>query len=79
MIINKDTNVGKILETYGDIAPMMELMGVKRIGRFSVRRLAARFLTVERAAKVHRVPLDAFLLKLNKALELTSAEGARRP
>ncbi|MHA2112235.1 MAG: DUF1858 domain-containing protein [Candidatus Hodarchaeales archaeon] len=68
MKINKDTRVSDILKEYGDIADVMEIFGIKRVGRYSVRRLITKALTVERAARVHRVPLDEFLVTLNKAL-----------
>ncbi len=68
MKITKDTRVSAILEEYGDIADVMEVFGVKRVGRYSVRKLATRALTVEWAARVHRVPLDEFLDILNKAV-----------
>jgi hypothetical protein len=66
--ITKDTRISDILEKYGDIADVMELFGVKRVGRYSVRALAAKALTVEWAARIHRVPLDEFLGIINKAV-----------
>lgn len=42
MEITKDTCVSAILEEYGDIAEVMELFGVKRVPRYSLRMLAAR-------------------------------------
>ena len=68
LTITKDTRVSTILETYGDIADVMEIFGVKRVGRYSVRKLATKALTVEWAARVHRVPLDEFLGILHKAV-----------
>ena len=68
MTITKDTKVFDILEEYGDIADVMEVFGVTRVGKYSVRRLITRALTVERAAKIHKVPLDEFLDILNKAV-----------
>jgi Domain of unknown function (DUF1858) len=68
MVITKDTKVYEILEKYGDIADVMEAFGVKRVGRYSVRRQLTKALTVEWAARVHRVPLDEFLDILNKAV-----------
>ena len=70
MEITKDTKVSAILQEYGDIADVMEVFGVKRVGRYSLRRMLTKALTVERAARVHRVPLDEFLRTLNKAVEL---------
>lgn len=69
MEITKDTRISEILNTYGDIADVMELFGVKRVGRYSIRALAARALTVEWAARIHRVPLDEFLKILNQAIQ----------
>jgi hypothetical protein len=68
MEINKDTRIADILNTYGDIAEVMEVFGIQRVGRYSVRALAAKALTVEWAARIHRVPLDEFLVILNKAV-----------
>jgi len=68
MRITKDTRVSTILQEYGDIADVMELFGVKRVGRYSVRKLATKALTVEWAAKIHRVPLDEFVTILNNAV-----------
>lgn len=66
--ITKDTRVSDILREYGDIAEVMETFGVKRVGGFSVRKYLTKALTVERAAKVHRVPLDEFLTTLRTAV-----------
>jgi hypothetical protein len=68
MEITKDTRVSDILAEYGDIAEVMEVFGVKRVGRYSMRRMLTKALTVERAARVHRVPLDEFLETLRKAV-----------
>jgi hypothetical protein len=66
--ITKDTKVSDILQEYGDIADVMEVFGVKRVGRYSLRRMITKALTVERAARIHRVPLDEFLNILNTAV-----------
>ncbi len=68
MEITKDTRISEILETYGDIANVMEVFGVKRVGRYSLRAFLAKALTVEWAARVHRVPLAEFLEILKKAI-----------
>lgn len=68
MKITKDTRVSEILLKYGDIADVMEIFGVQRVGRYSLRMFLAKALTVEWAAKVHRVPLDEFLDILNRAV-----------
>jgi Ca2+-binding EF-hand superfamily protein len=74
MKITKDTKVFDILQEYGDIADVMEAFGVKRVGKYSVRRLITRILTVERAAKVHKVDLAEFLTILNKAIDAKETE-----
>jgi hypothetical protein len=68
MELTKDTRVYDILQEYGDIADVMEVFGVKRVGRYSLRALATRALTVEWAARIHRVPLDEFLAILRQAV-----------
>ena len=68
MDITKDTKVAAILKEYGDIADVMEAFGVKRVGRYSFRRIITKALTVERAARIHGVPLDEFIETLNKAV-----------
>ncbi len=70
MEITKDTRVSDILTEYGDIADVMEVFGIKRVGRYSLRRFITKAITVETAARVHRVPLDEFLETLNKAIAL---------
>ncbi|RKX75945.1 MAG: hypothetical protein DRP60_08155 [Spirochaetes bacterium] len=70
MTITKNTRVFDILEEYGDIEKVMEAMGIHSVGKYSIRRIITRFLTVERAAKIHKKPLDEFLVTLNKAVEL---------
>jgi hypothetical protein len=77
MEITKDTKVSAILEEYGDIAEVMEVFGVKRVGRYSLRRLITKALTVETAARIHRVPLDEFLGILREAV--ASVERGQEP
>lgn len=68
MKITKDTRVSEILREYGDIAEVMEAFGIKRVAGYSVRKFITKALTVEWAARVHRVPLDEFLLTLRTAV-----------
>lgn len=68
MEITKDTCVSDLLEEYGDIAEVMEVFGVKRVGRYSLRKLLAKALTVEWATRIHNVPLDKFLEILCRAV-----------
>ena len=68
MEITKNTRVSEILEEYGDIADMMGIFGIKPVAGYSFRRMLTRAITVEWAARVHRVPLDDFLETLEKAI-----------
>ncbi len=68
MKITKKTYVSQILKEYGDIAEVMEMLGVKRVGSYGFRKFLTRFITVRTAAFIHRVPLDEFIDKLNKAI-----------
>ena len=72
MEITKDTRVSDILKEYGDIADVMEVFGVKRVGRYSFRRILTKAITVETAARVHRLPLDDFLSILQQAVDRNS-------
>lgn len=68
MDITANTKVSDILDEYGDIAEVMETFGIKRVGGNRLRRLIARTITVQRAAKIHRVPLGDFLVTLRTAV-----------
>jgi hypothetical protein len=58
------------LKTYGDIAEVMEVFGIKRVDNYAARLqlLIAKAITVETAARLHRVPLDEFLTILQQAV-----------
>jgi hypothetical protein len=75
MEITEDTRVSDILMEYGDIADIMELFGVKRVGRYSFRRMLTKALTVKTAARVHRVSTDEFLDILHTAVGTKSAQS----
>jgi len=68
MEITKGTYVSDILKEHGDIAEVMEIFGVKRVGGYGVRKFLTRFITVRTAAFVHRIPLDNFLGMLQVAV-----------
>lgn len=68
MEITKKTYVSQILKEYGDIAEVMEMLGVKRVGSYGFRKFLTRFITVRTAAWVHRIPLNEFMDRLNKAV-----------
>ena len=69
MEITKDTRVSEILKEYGDIAEVMEVFGVKRVGGYSLRAFIAKMISVQKAARVHRVPLDEYMDILKKDVE----------
>jgi hypothetical protein len=68
MQITKETRISDILLNYGDIAEVMEVFGVQRVGKYSLRMFLAKALNVEWAARIHKVPLDEFLEILHKAV-----------
>ena len=72
MQVTKDTRVSDILLQYGDIADVMEIFGIKRVKRYSLRMFLAKALTVEWAARVHKVPLEEFLDILRQAIQRTT-------
>ena len=67
MKITEKTYVSDILKEYGDIADVMEIFGIKRVGGFGLRKFITKFITVKTAAFVHRVPLDQFILMVENA------------
>lgn len=74
MDITKDTKVSEILKEYGDIAAVMETFGIKRVAGYDIRKFITKALTVEWAARVHRVPLEEFLTTLRTAVGQTSEQ-----
>ncbi len=71
LAITLDTKVSDVLNEYGDIADVMETFGIKRVGGYSLRRYITKVLTVERAAKIHRVDPEEFLCTLQAAVGQT--------
>jgi len=69
MKITKKTYVSEILKEYGDIAEIMEIFGVKRVGGIRLRKVLTRIITVRTAAFVHRVPLDNFIGMVETAIQ----------
>lgn len=69
MIITEKTYVSQIIKEYGDLAEVMELFGVKRVGGYGFRKFITRFITVRTAAFVHRVPLDRFMGMIDTAIK----------
>lgn len=70
MKITKKTYVSDIIKKYGDIAEVMEIFGVKRVGGYGIRKFITKFITVKTAAIIHRVPLDNFIGMLDSAIQV---------
>ena len=68
MKITAKTMVSDILTEYGDIAEVMEIFGVKRVGGFGFRKLLTKVISVRTAAFVHRVPLNGFIRMVENAI-----------
>lgn len=68
MKITPKTMVSDILKEYGDIAEVMELFGVKRVGGYGIRKIITKVISVRTAVFVHRVPLNAFIRMLENAI-----------
>ena len=75
MKITESTYVSEILKEYGDIANVMEIFGVKRVGGFGFRKFITKFITVKTAAFVHRVPLDRFILMVENSINEKDKTG----
>lgn len=72
--ITEDTKVSAVLEEYGDIADVMEALGMKRVGGLSFRRIVTKAITVKRAARIHRVPVNELLDTLHTAVDQIEGE-----
>ena len=46
----------------------MEAFGIKRVAGYDIRKFITKAITVEWAARIHRVPLDEFLATLRTAV-----------
>ena len=78
MKITESTYVSEILKEYGDIADVMEIFGVKRVGGFGLRKFISNFITVKTAAFVHRVPLDTFIMMVENAINEKDKVGKKQ-
>ncbi len=72
MKITEKTRVCDILKEFGDIAEVMEIFSVRRVGGFGFRKILARFITIKTAARVHRVPLENFIGMVETAINAKS-------
>jgi hypothetical protein len=73
LVVSPDTRIADVLERYGDIADVMESLGVKRVGRFNVRRLLGKAITVRLAARVHRLGEAEMVETLQTAIDRVHA------
>ena len=69
MEITKNTKLFTILEKYGDVPAVLKAFDIESFSKYSYRGVVTRFVTVELAAKKHKLPLDELLATLNKAVE----------
>ena len=69
MKITPKTYVSEILKEHGDIAEVMEIFGVKRVGGFWLRKIITKYITIRTAAFVHGVPLDTFIKMVESAMK----------
>ncbi len=72
--VTEDTKASEILDEYGDIADVMEALGMKRVGSLSFRRVVTKAIAVNQAARIHRVPVDGLLDTLNTAVAQIEGE-----
>jgi hypothetical protein len=79
LVINLDTKVSDVLAEYGDIADVMETFGIKRVGGYSFRTSITKIITLERAARIHRVDPDEFLSTLRTAVGQTETPSGTQP
>jgi EmrB/QacA subfamily drug resistance transporter len=74
LAITRDTKISDILREYGDIADVMEELGIRRVPGYSFRAFLGRAITVERAARIHRVPAEELVTTLRAAVERGTME-----
>ncbi len=68
LVVTADTKIGEVLSRYGDIAEVMESFGIKRVGRYNVRRLVGSVLRVRHAAKLHKLETSEMVRILQEAI-----------
>ena len=74
LVVTPDTKIGAVLSRYGDIAEVMESFAVRRVGRYNIRRLIGKVLTVRQAAKIHKLELDEMVRTLQQAINQVHRE-----
>ncbi len=68
LLVTPETKIGAVLSRYGDIAEVMESFGVKRVGKFNIRRIIGKVLSVRMAAKIHKLETSEMVDMLQKAI-----------
>lgn len=68
METNKNTKLRAILKAHGDNDEVLAVLGIERGGLHPIRNIVSRFVSVERASRVHKVPLDEMLSSLRQAI-----------
>lgn len=76
MQITEDTKISDIFDEYGDISEAMVGFGMKGVDGNKLRNFLEKRITVKWAARIHRVPLDEFLVLLHKAIALKGTESS---
>ena len=76
MQITGDTKIADIFDEYGDISGEMIGFGMKEVNGNKLRSFLEKRISVKWAARVHRVPLNEFLVLLHKAIAAKEAESS---
>jgi len=69
MKITENTKISDIFDKYGDISEIMVAFGMEGVSQNKLRNFLEKRITVKWAARIHKTPLDEFLVLLNKAIE----------
>jgi len=77
LVVTPELKIGVVLARYGDIAEVMETFGVKRVGRFDLRRFVGRWLSVRQAAKIHKRSTSEMVRILQTAINQVHADQER--
>lgn len=73
LVITAKTRISEIVERYGDLSRLMAALGLSPVGSVVLRPQLMKFLTVERAAAVQRIPLEKLLALLRVAIAQAEA------
>ena len=69
MKITEKTKISEIFDEYGDISGVMVALGMTGVKHNKLKDFLERRINVKWAARIHKTPLDEFLVLLNKAVE----------